>query len=100
MSDLEAGVPQAVEDLLGHVLHERVHLPGVKKQEIDVRRRVELAAAVPPLREDGAALFHPHVAPSEVSDRRIVQVAQNAIDDLGVCGDDFASGGSREVPGE
>ena len=50
--DLEAQIPHRVEQLLREALHERRQLAVVDDHQIDVRRRMELAAAVPSERHD------------------------------------------------
>src|SRR3546814_1311281 len=46
VADLEAHVPQQVENLLHHLLAARRQLVGQQEQQVDVRLRGELAAPV------------------------------------------------------
>src|SRR5204862_2053367 len=46
VADLESEVPQGIEQLLGHPLDVRGQLSVVDHHEVDVRRRMKLAAAV------------------------------------------------------
>ncbi len=52
MPHLQAEVPQEVEELVGEALDERRELAVVDHHEVDVRRRVQLAAPEAPERDE------------------------------------------------
>ena len=87
MADDEPPVPQAVEDHLADGLDERVHLPRIEEEEIDVGRRVQLAAPVAALADHGAALVDARVARRIMRGRLRGQEAHEMIDRVRVRGD-------------
>ena len=99
VADLQAGVPEAVENLLRDALDERVHLPLIEKEQVDVGKRVELGAAVAALRQHRAFLVDACVAPGEVGHRRRVKEVDRAVHHLGERRDDLRAARSRDVPG-
>src|SRR5262249_34113762 len=62
VADLEIGVDEGVEDLLVDGLDVWIEAAGEEEEQVDVRARVELAAAVPALGDDGQALVEAIVA--------------------------------------
>src|SRR5262249_13953371 len=65
VADGEPGVPERVEDHLRDGLDVRVHLPRIEEEEVDVRARIELAAAVAALGDGDALLIQAREARQE-----------------------------------
>jgi hypothetical protein len=96
MPDLEAGVPERIEDRVGDRLDVRGDLPGIEHEQVDVGVRVQLPAAVPALRQHRAALRDERVLRRVVEARVAVEEANEPVDRIRVGRDDREPGGAAQ----
>src|SRR5581483_11008414 len=97
VADLKAGVPQGVEQLLGDRFDKRRNLPDVEKQQIDVRLRIELAAAVAALGDQRDPAVGGRELLAVVGADRSEQVADQMIHHRGPRRSDFQAAGAAAV---
>ena len=84
IADLEAQIPELVENRLGDGLDVRRDLVRVEEEQVDVRERVHLPTAVAALRQDCAALVELDVALAVARGRRVEQEPDEPVDVVGV----------------
>jgi hypothetical protein len=98
VADLQTEIPQRVQQLLHHPLHERRQRAVVDDHQVDVRRRVQLAAAVAPQRHDDQ-WGRRQAGAAGVGHDEPGQRLHHGVDEAGVPADRFLARGTLDVHG-
>ena len=96
VADLQSEVPQGVEDALGHPLDVGAHLAVVDEQQVQVRERMQLAAAIAAERHQDHRARGEALA-ARVLHRQPVEGGQEAIHERGVGLHRLLAGGAAQV---